>query len=369
MSTPRIALLLSLGLAACGVRSVAGTQPGVPDYGWVDTATPDFGPGVDPGEDFPEPDAPVMTATCATPIAVWGGKAIGKALPTTGLNFETRTGAPTAVTAPSCGTAGPQGEVVFRLVVDSPVTAITNVETQVAGMTPTVSYVRESCAGTEVDCIAAADAAQTAELATALQAGTYIVIVRFASRDGGDPSGIVVDLSFDFTPGEICNDGIDNNQDGNTDCDDPTCFTDPHCTGGASGDDCSDPFLINGGKPPKPGFAFKASNTLAGRKDDYQAPAPCWPGSAGSGDAVWRVALDQEMSLEIAVVFYDGTFGHAYVMDATCSSLAGCIPANFTGDPSLLVTLPKGTWHVVVDRGTPPPTDPDFELDITFDTP
>jgi|GEM_PF-1972505 len=34
-------------------------------------------------------------------------------------------------------------------------------------------------------------------------------------------------------PGEICDDGIDNDNDGQIDCDDPDCFFDPACNGGA----------------------------------------------------------------------------------------------------------------------------------------
>jgi hypothetical protein len=408
MAAPRVALLLCLVLFACGGNS-SSTDLGNPDVGGGDAAVldqgdlagvdlnrPDADPGVDvddamepdgagsdqaatdpgqdgavedPGADPLEPDALVMAGTCAAPIDVWGGKAIGVAMPTSSLGYQSRTGQATAVTAPSCGLTGPQGELVFRMLLDGPVLAITSVEAQVGDMTPTISYVRESCSGSEEGCTLSDNAGRMAELATALGAGTYLVIVRLAPQAGGNPEGVLVDVSFDFEPGEICNDKTDNNEDGDTDCDDPTCFADVHCTGGATGEDCADPFLVNGGVPVAGGVEFFASGTLGGRRDDYLAPAPCWPGSAGSGDGVWRVVLDRPMTLEIAVGFYDGTFGQAYVLDQACATLAGCVPASFTGDPNLLVTLPAGTWHVVVDRGATVPATLNFELAIYFDEP
>lgn len=403
MNALRVALLPCLVLAACGGGSGA-RDLGVPDFGWVDTALPDYGdvPGVDigrvdpgpdaeapdgtepdgttpdegydwagedPGSDPFEPDATAVSGSCAAPVDVWGGKAVGKAVPPASLDYPSRTGAATAATAPSCAAAGPQGEVVFRLVLDAPMLVITNVEAQVGDMTPFISYVRESCSGEEEDCTASDNGMRMAELATPLSPGTWLILVRLAPQAGGDPVGVDVDVSFDFEAGETCNDGVDNNKDGDTDCDDPTCFLDVFCTGGATGEDCADPFLVNGGAPPPPAQEFFASGTLGGRRDDYQAGAPCWPGSAGSGDAVWRVVLDQPMTLEIAVGFFDGTFGQAYVLDEACTSLAGCVQAGFTGDPNLLVTLPEGTWHVVVDRGATLPANPNFELAIFFDEP
>jgi hypothetical protein len=421
MTAPRVALALCLALsmAACGGGSSA-KDLGAPDFGWVDTAMPDYGDvpgvdigridlgpdaegedaepedtagtdlagtdlagtdlagtdltgidlaGIDPVQDAAEPDVPDLSGSCGAPVDVWGGKAIGKELPTASLDYATHTGAATAATAPSCGTADARGEAVYRLVLDGPVYVITNVESQVGDMTPFISYVKDSCAGSEADCTASDDNGRMAELATALSAGTWYVLVRLAPQAGGDPVGVEVDVSFDFEPGEVCNDGLDNNSDGDTDCDDPTCFTDPACSGGAGGEDCLDPFLVFGGTPPVGGQEFFGNGTLGGRRDDYNAPAPCWPGSAGSPDAVWRVVLDQPMTLEMAVAFYDGTFGQAYVLDQACTALQSCVPATFTGDPNLLVTLPEGTWHIVVDHGDTVPADPNFELAIFFDEP
>jgi len=63
------------------------------------------------------------------------------------------------------------------------------------------------------------------------------------------------------TPAEICDDGLDNDADGLTDCDDPDCTNDPACSTGAcdndgiceSGEDCTscanDCAGVTGGKP------------------------------------------------------------------------------------------------------------------------
>ncbi len=51
----------------------------------------------------------------------------------------------------------------------------------------------------------------------------YIVVDGF----GGAQSGY--NLSFSCTVVEVCDDGVDNNGDGQTDCDDPSCLGDPAC--------------------------------------------------------------------------------------------------------------------------------------------
>lgn len=334
---------------------------------------PDATPPEDPGTaetDVLIPDGSEPAASCDQPVDVWAGKAIGPERPNASLDYESVTGPVTAATNPTCGPAGSQGEVVFRLTIGSPTYAITSVESQAGDFTPVISYVKESCSGPEVDCTLSDNNGRMAELGTALTPGTYLAIVRLIpQKEGLDPVGVALDVSFDFEPGEICDNLEDDNDDGDTDCEDPTCFADPFCTGGHSGEDCSDPFLVNGGLPPAPGLEWFANGTLGGRTDDYHAPLTCWPGSAGSGDAVWRVILDQPMTLEVSVAFYDGVFAHAYVLDATCSSTESCVPPVFTGDPNLLVTLEPGTWNIVVDRGAVPPSNPSFELWISFDEP
>jgi len=347
-----------------------GVEPEIPGEDASTDAPTDGTPADVPALDV-GPDAPPAAGTCAVPTEVWDGRTLGPDYPATSLVYEEgQTSATTAATAPSCGPGGTQGELVFRMVLGRTTYVITSVESQAFDFTPVVTYVKESCAGAEADCTQSDDLGVMAELATALTPGTWIVIVHLVPRqDGLDPVGVAVDVSFDFEPGEDCTNQIDDNSDGDTDCDDPSCFADPACTGGHSGETCADPFPVFDGRAPVSGDEFFGHGTLGGRTDDYHADASCWPGSAGSGDAVWRVVLDQEMILEIAVSFYDGIDGQAYVLDEACTTIKACLPAQVQGDPNLLVTLPAGTWNIVVDRGPTPPTNPNFDLYVFFDEP
>lgn len=48
-------------------------------------------------------------------------------------------------------------------------------------------------------------------------------------RDPADDTSPVIDDTDDTTPPEICDDGLDNDEDGDADCDDSDCETDNYC--------------------------------------------------------------------------------------------------------------------------------------------
>lgn len=407
----RITLVLALGLAmGCGGGSAgspdadAGDVSGVSDLGTTTDESPADRPGSDAlPDDVPPPDdvpllpddasppsdgigsdssgpetaeetsdegAPPVGATCEAPLSVWDGRTLGPDLPGTDeLNYEVVTG-PVTGAGISCAVDGSQGEAAFRLVLGKSLLVGIAAEAVGGDVEVAVAFRREDCAGTEADCFTSPAGGNIAEDGAVLTPGTWVAVVRtIPTAAGTDPLGRTLEVSFWFEDSEDCTDGIDNNEDGDTDCEDPLCFLDDHCTGGHQGEDCTDPFLVENGQPVAPGTTFNAHQTLAGRRDDFQPGPGCWADDHQGGDVVWRFVLDREMTVEASMGFFDGTFGHVYLLDQTCGNVEACIPPVFGEEPFVLATLPAGTWHAVADFGEAGPVDPSFEIFLIFDEP
>jgi len=350
-----------------------GVAPGDPTSG-EETAGSETGgqdaPGIETVDETFEEVPPPARATCEDPLPVWEGRTLGPDLPGTAeLNYEVVTG-PAGGPGPSCAPEGTQGEAVFRLVLGK--SLLVGIAAEIAGadLRVAVAFVRETCSGAEADCFTSPAGGNIAEDGAVLTPGTWLAVVRTVpTAPGADPVGKTLEVSFWFEDSEDCQDGIDNNDDGDTDCDDPLCFFAAACTGGHSGEDCADPFVIQEDRPVAPGTVFNAHQTLAGRRDDFRPGPSCWADGNQAGDLVWRFRLDREMTVEASMGFYDGTFGHVYLLDATCGQVQACIPPVFGEEPFVLATLGPGTWHAVADFGEARPVDLSFEIYLIFDEP
>lgn len=202
--------------------------------------------------------------------------------------------------------------------------------------------------------------------------GSYVVVIDAGSRgaDGrGEPVTVQLDAWFDAvgTP-EVCDDGVDQDQDGWTDCEDPGCFADVACTGGRSGEDCSDAFLLNGGQALMPGTSVNFHNTTRGRRNDLSLS--CSPWSQIGGDTVHAIVLAEEAVVTAQVRTSDGTTPAVALFAPGCGPLEE--QACGVGTDSFLMsqvsaTLPAGTAYVAVDAGDgflSRPWDADYTLEV-----
>lgn len=177
---------------------------------------------------------------------------------------------------------------------------------------------------------------------------TYIVKV--IASQAGSPE---YTLSVDCLAGhEVdCGNGIDEDKNGLTDCEDPACFKDAKCTGGHSGEDCTDPLPINDGNGiglAENGKTFTYYNTTKDANADLTGG--CAAGSAAAGDLVYKLVLDQQASVNF-VVTPQGTFEPAlYIFKDDCSAGNSLTCVSFqNGKAEVQADMDPGTYFVVVD--------------------
>ncbi len=212
---------------------------------------------------------------------------------------------------------------------------------------------RDSCDKTEVDC---ADPGVIPfgcdyEIPN-LQPGTYYVIVE-AFKAGTEG---VVDLTISSIKDralEICNNGIDDDKDGFTDCADRKCATSPYCINKQCKADASiDPMPISA-NPLMP--VYKLVQT-AGQQVSAQPPCEAQP---GGGDAVVYINLPGQANLRVDyaqvgshVFALYPDIGNGLICEAAPAQ--ACTPSN--GAQAGTVTyaaLPPGEYWFIVAADKP----------------
>ncbi len=188
-----------------------------------------------------------------------------------------------------------------------------------------------------------------------LPPGTYYLVV---DSGGTNFSGVPyqgpfsLDLYFDPPPiPENCVNGVDDDADGRADCEDPECFDDSICTGGHSGENCADPFFINGAVPLPVDYSERVFNTTIGKSNDVGNT--CAPVSVDGPDAVHSFFLSQEATLTISVQFNDGFTPALILYDGACNffNMVECVTAEWDTVTLSELTLPAGQYYLLIDSG------------------
>jgi len=205
-----------------------------------------------------------------------------------------------------------------------------------------------------------------------LDPGSYVVVVDAGSRgpDGrGEPVTVQLDAWFEAagTP-EDCDDGVDQDEDGLTDCQDPGCFQDVACTGGRSGEDCTDAFWLNGGQGLAVGVPVIFHNTTRGRRNDLSLSCSSW--SLAGADTAHAFVLGAAATVTARALAPDGSTPAIAIFGPGCG--ASEEQACAVGTDSFLATqvsatLDPGTWYLVVDAGDgflSRPWDADYTLEV-----
>jgi hypothetical protein len=183
-----------------------------------------------------------------------------------------------------------------------------------------------------------------------LQPGTYNVIVE-GFKPGSEGSmtltlGIVDDRQL-----EICNNGIDDDMNGLTDCKDPKCFTSPLCTTSQ----CKPDQTIN----PMPLTDTNVFKLLQTAMNGVHGQVPCATATGGQS-AVIQITLTAKADLTLSwnqignhdfALFTD--VGQSSPCDA--GTLTGmCVKSNGTGAGSTKLTgVPQGTYFLIVQGDQP----------------
>ncbi|MFH1532007.1 MAG: hypothetical protein ABIK09_14880 [Pseudomonadota bacterium] len=215
----------------------------------------------------------------------------------------------------------------------------------------------------ELGCMTAKSDAATFH--QALPAGLYFLVLDASYSNDAGPFTLTV--SFDAVPAtEVdCINGIDDDLNGATDCDDEACGEDPLCVG-FDGDNCAKPFAINEGLPVTAalyGQTLTYQGNTEGLQDFYSA---CAPGAAGSPDAVYMLEVQDPVVIHATHDFAGSFWPAFYAMGADCDAglLLGCDTAT-SGAAELDLALPAGVYFFVIDASYVGDAGPfTFELDF-----
>ena len=235
------------------------------------------------------------------------------------------------------------------------------------------------CDAAELSCTDPQGLGLPIQVAYKLPAARYFVLVEATSQAATGQGLVTVDVS-DPTQ-ELCDDGLDDDDDGLTDCADPDCATSPVCLpetichDGLDDDndgltDCADPDCV--GTDACLGGSCQADRDLGtvtdthplyvygdttGAQDRYSAS--CSP--SGGPDRVYAFTLDQAGGIVVRVSQDPGA-DHVLALVTQGGPMSTCDTWQYScsdsGGPGLPIvvtvdTLPPGTYFLLVDTYEP----------------
>jgi hypothetical protein len=202
--------------------------------------------------------------------------------------------------------------------------------------------------GAELGCAKAFEGA--AELSLPVAAGSYFLVLDGSYGTDAGAFQLAVSLS-PLADSEVdCANGLDDDLDGDSDCDDDDCAANVYCVG-FPGDNCKQALPINDGKPiaeSDAGLSITLSGTTAGLLDHYAGS--CDDDTAGTPDLVYFMNLATPMTVNLSHDFEGNLWPALYVLGEGCGAATefGCA-TGFSGAAELSLTLPAGVFYVVVD--------------------
>lgn len=187
-----------------------------------------------------------------------------------------------------------------------------------------------------------------------LEPGEYFLVVD-SNAIGFDGKPHADDYWIEFTfnntsPPEDCGNGFDDDEDGDTDCQDSECFENDSCTGGKTGESCATAYPVNGGQDLQYGETYVSWNTTIGKDNDLAGG--CSPYSKEGPDSAHYFVLTMATAVTAAVQFENGFTPALSLYMETCGpddDLA-CETADWD-TATISMTLNPGKYFLVVDSG------------------
>jgi hypothetical protein len=186
-----------------------------------------------------------------------------------------------------------------------------------------------------------------------LQPGTYNVIVEAFSP--GTEGTVNLTLSIlDDRQLEICNNGIDDDHNGLTDCQDPKCYTSPYCTNSLCKPDATiDPVPLTGATTFR--LVQTASNGVHGQ-------VPCATAKGGQS-AVVELSLTANANLTLQWNQIPAAANHDFALFSVIGSAGPCDAGALTGmcikssgsatGMATFSNVPQGKYYLIVQGDQP----------------
>jgi hypothetical protein len=186
-----------------------------------------------------------------------------------------------------------------------------------------------------------------------LQPGTYNVIVEAFTP--GTEGTVNLTLSIlDDRQLEICNNGIDDDHNGLTDCADPKCFTSPYCTNSLCKPDASiDPMPLTGAN------VFRLVQTSG---NGVHGQVPCATKTGGQS-AVVELTLTANANLTLQWNQIPSTANHDFALYSVVGAAGPCDAGALTGmciksnasatGTASFSNVPQGKYYLIVQGDQP----------------
>jgi hypothetical protein len=183
-----------------------------------------------------------------------------------------------------------------------------------------------------------------------LQPGTYNLIVE-AFQAGTEGTVTIQLAALQQNVLEICNNGIDDDMDGATDCNDLKCVTSQLCTQFQCRPDENEGLIALTGAPSASGVV----QTTGAGNDQTMTSCVTMP---GGHDAVVDFETPAKSNLKIE---YAQIGSHVFALYSNSSNLlacdsnplVSCTPSTMQQDSITYTNLPKGKYHLVIDAKQP----------------
>ncbi len=291
---------------------------------------------------------PVEGESCELPFALNGGAAIGEADDGLALTLEGDTTGMLDDLSGSCDedTTGSADAVYSFELQDEMLVTLTH---DFTGIYWPALYVFSGSCEAENELVCAAAFSEAAEISQAFDPGLYYVVI--------DASFFQDETTYTFTAEfaavagaeNDCGDGIDNDNDGFTDCMDDECVADLACQGEA----CGTAGALNDANPIAAAdlpFQQSVAGDTTGMADDLSGS--CDEDTAGSADAVYSFTLTDAALATISLDFEGVAWPALYLFDGECGVVENELACVAAGSDAALIedlALLPGTYYVVVD--------------------
>jgi len=235
---------------------------------------------------------------------------------------------------------------------------------------PAVYVMDDACQENAVIGCAAANSSDAAVLTVYLVPGTYYVVLDASYK--GDEEAFSFSVQVDLPPDTelSCKNGLDDDLDGLTDCDDDECKDTPWCLG-MTGEDCDSAIPVKDGEPATAadiGTELVYEGTTIDMFNDYAGP--CDDATEEASDVVYKLVTEAPLLVNMSQDFDGVGWPALYIFAETCGQgqYMGCDAENSAGAAQLSVALPPGTYFIVLDAAFSSDEE-DYVFTISFDSP
>ncbi len=224
------------------------------------------------------------------------------------------------------------------------------------GSMDAVLRILEDCSST-ASCLVSQDFGEDDVEYVATQDATYFVILEAYSST---PTSTGYDFTIDVVPPEDCSNGIDDDHDGRTDCEDradccgeAACSADPMC----QGDTCQSPLVAS----PLP-FSVSGDDITADFSDSYDFSNNQDCGTAHGPEAIFAVYAHAGETIKLSE--RGGMDAVIRVLD-TCDATATCLLSQDFGETDVEYTATRdATYFVVMEAYSASPTTKDYDFTV-----